>query len=159
VIDIDGRQISGALHVSSEIGMYLLFCRERADVNEICHTRPPIAVGRSAAGRGLDQDSIPEVTVGFGEIPPVRYTTPGTPELTAVLETFVPHHDALLLPNREVEKLMAARARDSVSLPPRKGGLPAMGDDKESAEYRLTHAHREPNARIGKAGSNEPVRT
>ena len=180
--------------------MHLLFYRARANVNAICHAHPPTATGFAAAGRGLDQALIPEVIVGLGEIPLVRYATPGTPELTAVLEPFVPHYDALLLanhgavtcgrdlltaffhmetiehtakitlaaeaagvplllPNREVEKLMAARARNSASLPPCKGGLPAMDDDKDSAEYHFTHAHRELNAQIAKVGRNEPGRS
>ena len=158
VIDIEGRQISGALHVSSEIGMHLLFYRARADVNAICHAQPLAAARFAAAGRGLDQALIPETIVGLGEIPLVRHAALGTPELTAVLEPFVPHYDALLLPNREVEKLMAARARNSVSLSPCKGGLPAMDDDKENAEHRFSHAHRELNAQIGKAGCSEPGR-
>ena len=130
-----------------------------------------------------------------GEIPLARYATPGTPELTAVLEPFVPHYDALLLanhgavtcgrdllkaffhmetiertakitlaaeaarvpvlrPNRKVEKLKTARARNSVSLAPCKGGLPATDDDKESAVYHFTRAHLELNAQIAEVGRN-----
>jgi L-fuculose-phosphate aldolase len=39
------------------------------------------------------------VIVGLGQIPLVPYATPGTPELSAVLEPMVPHYDALLLAN------------------------------------------------------------
>jgi L-fuculose-phosphate aldolase len=39
------------------------------------------------------------VIIGLGQIPLVKYGTPGTPELSAALEPFVPHYDALLLAN------------------------------------------------------------
>jgi len=39
------------------------------------------------------------VIVGLGQVPLVQYATPGTPELSAALEPFVPHYDALLLAN------------------------------------------------------------
>jgi L-fuculose-phosphate aldolase len=42
---------------------------------------------------------LPEVIVGLGQIPLVQYATPGTLELSAVLEPFAPHYDALLLAN------------------------------------------------------------
>jgi L-fuculose-phosphate aldolase len=47
----------------------------------------------------LDQALLPEVIIGLGQIPLVRYATPGTPELSAAIEPFVPHYDALLLAN------------------------------------------------------------
>jgi L-fuculose-phosphate aldolase len=47
----------------------------------------------------LNQALLPEVIVGLGQIPLVQYATPGTPELSASLEPFVPHYDALLLAN------------------------------------------------------------
>ena len=37
--------------------------------------------------------------VGLGQIPLVKYGTPGTPELSAAIEPYVPHYDALLLAN------------------------------------------------------------
>jgi L-fuculose-phosphate aldolase len=76
-----------------------MFYRMRPDVNAICHAHPPTATGFAAAGRALDQALLPEVIVGLGQIPLVRYVTPGTPELSAAVEPFVPHYDALLLAN------------------------------------------------------------
>ena len=99
VTDLEGRQLSGDRKFSSEIAMHLLFYNMRPDVNAICHAHPPTATGFAVAGRGLDQALLPEVIVGLGRIPLVRYATPGTPELSAALEPFVPHYDALLLAN------------------------------------------------------------
>ena len=99
VTDLEGRQIAGDRKASSELAMHLLFYRMRPDVNAICHAHPPTATGFAVAGRALDQALLPEVIIGLGQIPLVRYATPGTPELSAALEPFVPHYDALLLAN------------------------------------------------------------
>ena len=99
VTNSDGEQISGTRKPSSELAMHLLFYRMRPDVNAICHAHPPTATGFAVAGRGLDRALLPEVIVGLGQVPLVQYATPGTPELSAVVEPFVPHYDALLLAN------------------------------------------------------------
>ena len=99
ITDGDGKQLSGDRKVSSELAMHLLFYRMRPDVNAICHAHPPTATGFAVAGRALNQALLPEVIVGLGQVPLVQYATPGTPELSAALEPFVPHYDALLLAN------------------------------------------------------------
>ena len=99
IMDMEGTHLQGDRKISSEAGMHLLFYRMRPDVNAICHGHPPTATGFAAAGLGLDQALLPEVIVGLGKVPLVRYATPGTPDLCAVLEPYVPHYDALLLAN------------------------------------------------------------
>jgi L-fuculose-phosphate aldolase len=99
VTDLDGKQVAGERKFSSELAMHLLFYRMRPDVQAICHAHPPTATGFAVAGRALDQALLPEVVIGLGQIPLVRYATPGTPELSAAIEPFVPHYDALLLAN------------------------------------------------------------
>ncbi len=99
VMDLEGRQLDGDRKPSSELAMHLLFYRMRPDVHAICHAHPPTATGFAGAGRALDQALLPEVIVGLGQIPLVKYGTPGTPELSTALEPSVPHYDALLLAN------------------------------------------------------------
>jgi len=99
ITSLEGRQLCGERKYSSELAMHLLFYRMRSDVNAICHAHPPTATGFAAAGRALDQALLPEVIIGLGKIPLVRYATPGTAELSDALEPFVPHYDALLLAN------------------------------------------------------------
>jgi len=70
----------------------------RPDVNAICHAHPPTATGFAVAGRALNQALLPK-SYSSGQIPLVQYATPGTPELSAALEPFIPHYDALLLAN------------------------------------------------------------
>jgi L-fuculose-phosphate aldolase len=99
IIDLEGRQVAGERKASSELAMHLLFYRMRPDVHAICHAHPPTATGFAVAGRALDQALLPEVIVGLGQIPLVKYGTPGTPELSAAIEPYVSHYDALLLAN------------------------------------------------------------
>lgn len=99
VVDLDGRHLEGVRRMSSEVLMHLLFYRLRADVSAVCHAHPATATGFAAAGRALDQALLPEVVIGLGKIPLVRYATPGTPELSQALEPYVENYDALLLAN------------------------------------------------------------
>jgi L-fuculose-phosphate aldolase len=99
IMDLDGRHLCGDRKISSEAGMHLLFYRMRPDVHAVCHGHPATATGFAVAGQGLDQALLPEVVVSLGKIPLVRYATPGTPDLSAVLEPYIPHYDALLLAN------------------------------------------------------------
>ncbi len=99
VVDLEGRQLEGQRHASSEVLMHLLFYRLRPDVQAVCHAHPFTATGFAAAGRALDQALLPEVVIGLGKIPLVRYATPGTPDLSTAIEPYVEHYDALLLAN------------------------------------------------------------
>jgi L-fuculose-phosphate aldolase len=99
IMDLNGRHLKGERQISSEAAMHLLFYQMRPDVQAVCHAHPPTATGFAASGQGLDQALLPEVVVCLGKVPLVRYATPGTSDLTAVLEPFVPHYDALLLAN------------------------------------------------------------
>jgi L-fuculose-phosphate aldolase len=102
ITDLDGHKLCGDRKISSEIQMHLLFYRMRPDVNAVCHAHPITATGFASAGRSLDQALLPEVIVGLGQVPLVRYATPGTPDLSQALEPFVESYDALLLANHGV---------------------------------------------------------
>lgn len=99
ITDSEGQQLFGTRKASTELAMHLLFYNLRPDVNAICHAHPVTATGFAAAGRGLDLALLPEVIVELGHIPLVPYATPGTQELSAALEPFAPHYNALLLAN------------------------------------------------------------
>jgi L-fuculose-phosphate aldolase len=200
ITDLHGRQLAGERKFSSEIAMHLLFYRMRPDVNAICHAHPPTATGFAAAGRALDQALLPEVIIGLGKIPLVRYATPGTPELSDAIEPVVPHYDALLLANhgavtcgpdlltaffrmetiehfakivlaaelagnpvllsnREVAKLMAARSRYFVNPPPGGGAeLPETSDSGDSSNARVSLTRGELDALIDDAVRKDRAR-
>lgn len=99
VIDLEGKHLSGERKASSELLMHLLFYKMRPDVMAVCHAHPVTATGFATSGRALDQALLPEVIIGLGQVPLVRYATAGTPELSQALEPYVEHYDALLLAN------------------------------------------------------------
>ena len=99
ITDLNGHKCIGERKMSSEILMHLLFYRMRPDVNAVCHAHPITATGFASAGRPLNQALLPEVIIGLGQVPLVRYATPGTPDLSQALEPFVESYDALLLAN------------------------------------------------------------
>jgi L-fuculose-phosphate aldolase len=200
ITNAQGQQLTGNRKVSSELAMHLLFYRMRPDVHAICHAHPPTATGFAAAGRALDKAMLPEVIIGLGKIPLVRYATPGTPELSQALEPFVPHYDALLLANhgavtcgpdlltaffrmetiehfakillaaeaaggpvllsnREVAKLMAARSRYFVTPPPGGGAeLPETSDSSESSSSQVSLTRGELDTLIDEAVRKDRTR-
>jgi len=102
IVDLEGKQVAGRRHVTSEIGMHLMIYRTRADVKAIVHAHPPTATGFAAAGIALTEPLVCEVVMGLGCIPLARYGTPGTAELAQSLEPYVPKYDAILMSNHGV---------------------------------------------------------
>jgi len=102
IVDLEGKQVAGRRHVTSEIGMHLMIYRTRADEKAIVHAHPPTATGFAAAGIALTEPLVCEVVMGLGCIPLARYGTPGTAELAQSLEPYVPKYDAILMSNHGV---------------------------------------------------------
>ena len=102
IVDLDGKQVAGRRHVTSEIGMHLMIYRTRPDIKAIVHAHPPTATGFAAAGIALTEPLVCEVVMGLGCIPLARYGTPGTAELAQSLEPYVPKYDAILMSNHGV---------------------------------------------------------
>lgn len=102
ITDLEGRRISGARDVSSEIAMHSLIYRRRPDVHAVCHAHPPTATGFAAAGMALDQPILCELVVTLGRVPLAPYGTPGTKQLSLAIEPYVAQHDAILLANHGV---------------------------------------------------------
>ena len=95
----DGRHLSGARRVSTEIGMHLRLYALRADVMAVVHAHPPTATGFALAGEDFVAGVLPEVIFGLGPVPLVPYGMPGTPELADRLAPFAVGHDVFLLAN------------------------------------------------------------
>jgi L-fuculose-phosphate aldolase len=102
IVDLEGKQVAGRRHVTSEIGMHLMIYRTRPDIKAIVHAHPPTATGFAAAGIALTEPLVCEVVMGLGCIPLARYGTPGTAELAQSLEPYVPKYDAILMSNHGV---------------------------------------------------------
>jgi L-fuculose-phosphate aldolase len=151
VVDQEGRHLEGERKASSEVLMHLLFYRTRRDVHAVCHAHPATATGFAAAGRALDQALLPEVVIGLGKVPLVRYATPGTPELSAAIEPYVQNYDALLLANHGAvtcgPDLLTAFYRmetvehtAKITLAAEKAGTPRLFSSREVARLMAARA-------------------
>ena len=79
VVDLEGQKLSGALEVTTEIGMHLTIYKSRPDVRAVVHAHPPAATGFAVAGRALNLGVLPEVIICLGSVPLAEYGLPGTP--------------------------------------------------------------------------------
>jgi len=102
IVDRQGKKLSGARGVSSEIAMHLLIYKKRSDIGAVVHAHPPTATGFAAAGLALDRALCAELIVTLGSVPLASYETPGTPELAEALAPLVPDHEAILMANHGV---------------------------------------------------------
>ena len=102
---MSGKQVSGALEISSEICMHLEIYQLRADINAIVHAHPPTATGFAVAGIELTQCILPEVIVNLGEIPLAAYGTPGGAAIVEPMKPLLKEHDAVLMANHGVVTL------------------------------------------------------
>jgi L-fuculose-phosphate aldolase len=102
IVNRQGKKLSGARDVSSEIAMHLLIYDKRSDIGAVVHAHPPTATGFAAAGLALDRALCAELIVTLGSVPLANYETPGTPELAEALAPLVPDHNAILMANHGV---------------------------------------------------------
>jgi L-fuculose-phosphate aldolase len=99
VVDMDGQQLAGTRHVTSEIDMHLAIYKARPDVEAVVHAHPVFATGFASSGLALDQPLCSEVVMTLGTIPLAPYATTGTCEVRQTLAPYLQHHDAVLLAN------------------------------------------------------------
>jgi L-fuculose-phosphate aldolase len=102
VCDLEGRKISGKREPTSEIIMHCYAYQKRSDIRGVVHGHPPAATGFAVAGAALDKFILPEVIVFLGQVPLVKYTTPGTAEVCKPLARYIERFDAFLLENHGV---------------------------------------------------------
>jgi L-fuculose-phosphate aldolase len=102
ITDLQGNLVAGRRPPSTELGMHLLIYQRRPDVNAVCHAHPPVATGYAAARLPLNKAIICEVVLALGCIPVAPYATPGSPELSEVMDPLVHGHDAILMANHGV---------------------------------------------------------
>ncbi|MFL5619001.1 MAG: class II aldolase/adducin family protein [Gemmatimonadaceae bacterium] len=93
----EGKQVTGDLSASSEVGMHLRIYQERPDVRAIVHAHPPVATAFGVAGRDFMDAVLPEVIFHLGRVPLVPFALPGTPALGDAMAPYLADHDAFLL--------------------------------------------------------------
>ena len=79
--------------------MHLKIYRRRAEIRAIVHAHPPTATGFAVAGESFMAPVLPEVILQMGQVPLVRYSTPGTDALADNFELYLDDHDAFLMAN------------------------------------------------------------
>lgn len=99
VVNTVGDVLEGERTPSSELRMHLRIYRRRWDVRAVVHAHPPRATGFAVAGESFVAPVLPEVILQMGEVPLVRYATPGTDLLADSIEPYLAQHDAFLLAN------------------------------------------------------------
>ena len=99
LVDPEGRVLDGKGNPSSELRMHLRIYERRADVSAVVHGHPPTATGFAVAGESFMAPVLPEVILQMGEVPIVRYATPGTAELADSFDPYLARHDAFLMAN------------------------------------------------------------
>ena len=99
LVGSDGAIRDGRRLPSSELRMHLRIYERRADVCAVVHAHPPTATGFAVAGESFMAPVLPEVILQMGEVPIVRYATPGTAALADNFELYLEHHDAFLMAN------------------------------------------------------------
>lgn len=97
VIDYSGNQLAGPKKRTSEILIHLEVYRARPEVEAVVHCHPPHAVAFSLVREPIPQCVLPEVELCLGEVPTVRYETPGTEALAAAIRPFISKACILLL--------------------------------------------------------------
>jgi len=93
----EGRQVTGALAPSSEVGMHLRIYRERTDVRAVVHAHPPVATAFGVVGRDFMDAVLPEAIFHLGRVPLVPFAMPGTPALGDAMAPYLADHDVFLL--------------------------------------------------------------
>jgi L-fuculose-phosphate aldolase len=99
LVDGEGRVLEGKGNPSSELRMHLRIYERRADVSAVVHAHPPTATGFAVAGESFMAPVLPEVILQMGEVPIVRYATPGTADLADSFNSYLARHDAFLMAN------------------------------------------------------------
>jgi len=103
----DGAFREGRRAPSSELRMHLHIYARRADVAAVVHAHPPTATGFAVAGKSFVAPILPEVILQMGEVPIVRYATPGTTALAEGFDPYLSDHDAFLMANHGATTLGA----------------------------------------------------
>jgi len=108
VIDAQGVALESGLQPSSEIKVHLNAFARRSDVQAVVHAHPLIATAFALAHRPIPGGLLPEGEVILGPIALCPFGMPGTHDLPATMNAFLPTHDTFLLSNHGAVALGAS---------------------------------------------------
>ncbi|MDR0520648.1 MAG: class II aldolase/adducin family protein [Planctomycetaceae bacterium] len=99
VVDMNARQISGRLKMTSEVRQHITIMKHRSDVKSVVHCHPPHATAFGIAREAIPQCLMPEVEVHIGDVPIAKYTIPGGQEFADAILPFVDKSDIIVQAN------------------------------------------------------------
>jgi L-fuculose-phosphate aldolase len=98
-VDYDGKQLAGTRKRSSEVLLHLAIYKHRPDVRGVVHCHPPHATAFAVAQEPIPKCVLPEVEVFLGEVPIVKYETPGTQKFADTVIPYVKDCNTIILAN------------------------------------------------------------
>ncbi len=99
IVDMEGKQLSGAKKRTSEVLLHLAIMKERPDVKSVVHCHPPHATAFAVAREPIPQCVLPEVEVFLGDVPITKYETPGAQAFADTVLPFVKKSNVIILAN------------------------------------------------------------
>ncbi|MFH1654780.1 MAG: class II aldolase/adducin family protein [Pseudomonadota bacterium] len=107
VINLEGKQLSGAFLPSSEYRVHLAIYKKRPDVMAVVHTHSPFSIVCSLTTISFEYPILPETALSLGSIPTIPYAPPGSEDLVKKVEPFIEGHNAFILQRHGVVALGA----------------------------------------------------
>ena len=99
MVDLEGRQIAGAMERTSEIFLHLEIYKSVPEAKSVLHCHPPHATAYAITGKVPPNMIIPEFEIFVGKVAIAPYKTPGTAEFAETVIPFVKQHNTVLLAN------------------------------------------------------------
>ncbi|MBQ6478837.1 MAG: class II aldolase/adducin family protein [Erysipelotrichaceae bacterium] len=101
-IDPQGKVLEGDLKPTSETPMHTRCYELRPDINAVVHCHSPFATAYAQIGEPIVSKCSTEFIMFFGEVPCLKYGTPGTLDIIADLDKYIYDYDVVLLANHGI---------------------------------------------------------
>ncbi len=102
LVDLDGNQLAGALHCTSEIFLHLEIFKSAPEAKSVVHCHPPHATAYAITGCVPPGPIIPEFDVFVGPVAVTPYETPGTRKFAETVRPYAKNHNTILLGNHGI---------------------------------------------------------
>ena len=101
-VDAYGNRVEGDLKQTSETPMHTKCYQLREDIGAVVHCHSPFATAYAQMGKPIVSNCSTEFLMFFGEVPCLKYGTPGTLDIIADLDKYIYDYDVVLLANHGI---------------------------------------------------------
>lgn len=101
-IDSKGNKIEGTRKQTSETPMHTKCYELRPDIGAVIHCHSPFATAYAQMGKPIVSNCSTEFLMFFGEVPCLKYGTPGTLDIISDLDKYIYDYDVVLLANHGI---------------------------------------------------------